>query len=325
MKIQDIGGEFALIDRLSRIASAQDPDLIAGIGDDAAVIRVAPEPAPYLLVTTDMLVAQRHFNTQWATAEQIGIKAAECNVSDIAAMGGTPTWMFISLVLAKETTVEWAEGLYRGLTGSCQQHGVVVAGGDTTQGMVDTINITLLGSVPIEHLCLRSHARPGDLLMVTGPLGASAAGLALLTRNQAPSAYLRQKHLAPTCRLDAAGQIAPLVNAMIDISDGLGSEVHHMCQQSGVGALVEADRIPLHVDVQAAGKALGIDPHHFALSGGEDFELLFSISPDKADQLAQTGVAFHQIGEIPAKKNGPIFIRADGSRVPLPGGYDHFR
>lgn len=324
MKIQDIGGEFALIDRLCQLTATENPDLIAGVGDDAAVIRVAPEPAPYLLVTTDILVEQHHFDTRWATPEQVGIKAAECNLSDIAAMGGLPTWMFISLVLANDTPVAWAEGLYRGLSSSCRQYGVVVAGGDTTQGAVNTVNITLLGSVAADHLCLRSHACPGDLLMVTGTLGASAAGLALLTQSRKPSSYLSQKHLAPTCRLDVAGKLAPLVNAMIDISDGLGSEVHHICEQSNVGALVQAAKIPLHNDVKAAGKDLGIDANHFALSGGEDFELLFSISPDKMDRLTKTGVDFYRVGTITDEQSGPIMVQTDGSHIPIPGGYDHF-
>lgn len=325
MKIKDIGGEFALIHRLTKITKGGNPTLIAGVGDDAAVIQTAPGPAPYLLVTTDILVDQRHFSRQWATPEQIGFKAAECNVSDIAAMGGQPTWMFVSLVLTEETEVGWAEGLYRGLARSCRQHGIVVAGGDTTQGPTHTINIALLGTVTAESLCLRSHARPGDLLMVTGTLGASAAGLALLQRSREPTAYLRQKHLMPNCRLDAARQIAPLANAMIDISDGLGSEVHHICEQSLVGAVVEASRIPLHDDVQAAGKALNTDPIQFALSGGEDFELLFSMAPDKLDQLAQTNVTCYRVGHMVAEKGRPELIMPDGSRLPLPGGYDHFK
>ncbi len=325
MKIQDMGGEFALINRLTQIAAANDPDLIQGVGDDAAVIKIAQHPESYLLVTTDILVDARHFNTQWAAPEQIGIKAAECNVSDIAAMGGSPRWMFVSLVLTEDTPVAWAEGLYRGMAQSCQQYGIAVGGGDTTQGKTNTINITLLGWVSKENLCLRSQARPHDLLMVTGPLGGSAAGLALLIAEQQPSAYLRQKHLAPTCRLDASKQIASHANAMIDISDGLGSEVHHICEQSNVGALIEIDKIPLHDDVKAAGSTLGVDPHHFALSGGEDFELLFSISPERANQLADTGLKLHQVGKITPKENGPVLIQSDGSHIPLPGGYDHFK
>lgn len=325
MKIQDIGGEFALIDRICRIPSVQNPDLIMGVGDDAAVLRVAPDPAPYQLVTTDILVADRHFSIRWATPEQIGIKAAECNLSDIAAMGGTPTWMFVSLVLSADTSVEWAEGLYAGLARSCQNHGVVVAGGDTALGEVNTISITLLGTVPPECLCLRSHARPGDRILVTGPLGGSAAGLALLSQNREVSSYLRHKHLTPTCRLDAATSLGALANAMIDISDGLGSEVHHICNQSRVGAVVHADKIPLHADVRAAAQNLDTDPVGLALSGGEDFELLFTLSPENKEALAATGLEVHEVGVITEPDDGIVLLRSDEGPTPLPGGYDHFK
>ncbi len=325
MKIHEIGGEFALIDRLSAIAGGDHVDIVQGVGDDAAVLRVAPEPAPYLLVTTDILVEHRHFKTEWADAEQVGEKASECNVSDIAAMGGTPTWMFVSLVLAEDTQVQWAEGLYRGIARSCQRHGILVVGGDTTQGGVNTVNIALLGSVDRKNLSLRSQARPGDLLMVTGTLGASAAGLAMLLENRQPSDYLLQKHLTPRCRLDAAHLIAPLANAMIDISDGLGSEVHHICNQSKVCAEIEAAAIPLHGDVVAAGKALGIKPYQFALSGGEDFELLFTIDPQKIEALTETGLNCHPVGKITAQSDAPLLIQPDGTQIPLPGGYNHFQ
>jgi thiamine-monophosphate kinase len=325
MKIYEIGGEFALIDKLSKIIPSDHADLIAGMGDDAAVIRTAPEPAPYLLATTDILVEGRHFTRQWATPEQIGIKAAECNISDIAAMGGAPTWMFVSLVLEKETAVAWIEQLYAGICLSCKRHGVIVAGGDTAQGAANTINIALLGSVSQSHLCLRSHAQPGDLLAVTGTLGASAAALALLRRGYAPSDYLRNKHLAPTCRRDVVKTLAPAANAMIDISDGLGSEVHHICTQSRVGAEIRANAIPLHDHVKAAGEKLRMDPIQWALSGGEDFELLFSIPEEKLKILETSGLTVHRLGRITEKRNGPALVTAENGTIPLAGGYNHFK
>lgn len=325
MKIEEIGGEFALIDKLSKIIPADHVDLIAGVGDDAAVIRTAPEPAPYLLVTTDILVEGCHFTHAWAGPEQIGIKAAECNISDIAAMGGAPTWMFVSLVLRKDTAVSWVERLYAGIAFSCRRHGIIVAGGDTTEGPANTINITLLGSVSKSHLCLRSHAQPGDQLAVTGPLGASAAALALLRKGRTPSDYLRDKHLAPTCRRDVVDTIAPVANAMIDISDGLGSEVHHICTQSQVGAEIYADAVPLHDEVKAAGEVLRMDPLQWALSGGEDFELLFSIPREKMKILETSGATFFRLGRITEKQNSPVLITAEDGSMPLPGGYNHFR
>lgn len=323
--IKDIGGEFALIDQLTKITTQNHPDLIVGIGDDAAVIRTAPEPAPYLLVTTDILVEGRHFKSQWATPDLIGIKAAECNLSDIAAMGGTPTWMFISLVLNKDTDVRWVQALYSGIFSSCQRHGAIVSGGDTTQGPINTINITVLGSVAPDYLCLRSHAAPGDLLMVTGSLGASAAGLALLSKGIKPPPYLYQKHVSPSCRLDVSRKIAAFANAMIDISDGLGSEVNHICRQSMLGAEIDANDVPMHEEVRAAAELLGINPLDFAISGGEDFEILFSIQPEKQLLLKQSGLVCHPVGRLVDASKGVQLISSDGRKAPLPGGYNHFK
>jgi thiamine-monophosphate kinase len=325
MKIKDIGGEFALIDQLNRITAMYHADLIVGVGDDAAVIRTAPAPAPYLLVTTDVLVEESHFRRAWATPEQIGRKAAEVTISAIADMGGTPTWMFISLVLTEEIEMEWVRRVYAGIADSCRRHGVIVAGGDTVTGALNCINITLLGSVSENSLCLRSHARTGDLLMVTGPLGASAAALALLLKNRQTGSYLLEKHLAPTCCLEASRTLASLANAMIDISDGLGSEVHHICRQSAVGACIEAASIPLHDDVLMAARSLGKNPLEFALSGGEDFELLFSIAPERVPDLERTGLRCYPVGRIVAPAEGITLIHPDGDRSPLPGGYDHFK
>jgi thiamine-monophosphate kinase len=324
MKIREIGGEFGLIRHLAKLMPADRAEVIKGIGDDAAVLRIAPEPAPYLLVTTDLLVEDRHFRRAWSTPEQIGLKASECNMSDIAAMGGTPQWMFISIALPCDTQVEWIEGVYRGIAGSCRRHAVVLLGGDTTQGEAVTINITLLGSALSDHLCLRSDARPGDVLMVTGPLGASAAACALLHQGRQPSQYLLQKHLTPASRLDISSHIAPLANAMIDISDGLGSEVHHICEQSAVGARVDAQCIPIHDEVTAAASRLGSNPLQWALSGGEDFELLFSIAPEKLGQLRHAGLTLYEIGRITDQTDSIVLVSHEET-LTLPGGYDHFR
>lgn len=325
VEIKDIGGEFGLIGRLARLVQATDDRVVQGIGDDAAVVRVAPAPAPYLLVTTDVLVEERHFRRRWSTAEQIGEKAAECNISDIAAMGGTPLWMVASLVLPAHEGVDWVQGLYQGMHHSCRRHGITIIGGDTTQGATATISVTLLGTVPPEQLRLRSHARPGHLLAVTGPLGASAAAIALLSAGLTPSAYLMEKHRTPRCRLDVSGRIASLAAAMIDISDGLGSEVHHICTASGVGAQIDAAAIPLHPDVRAAARELDCDPLAWALSGGEDFELLFSIAPDDMARLQQTGCEIHPVGRVTDRAEGILLQGPENRRRPLPGGYDHFR
>ena len=325
MLIKDAGGEFALIERLREIVPSRHPEVLVGIGDDAAVIRINEGQNPFMLVTTDTLVADDHFNTRWAKPEQIGIKTVECNVSDIAAMGGVPTFMFVSLVLTPETTLEWTEGLYRGMADSCGRHGVITAGGDTTHGKVETISITLLGRVSPENLCLRSHAMPGYCIAVTGRLGASTAALNLLRKNLPVTSYLLEKHLTPRCRLDASQLLAPIVHAMIDISDGLASEVNHVCRQSGVGAEVFAKDIPLHPDVIDAGRTLGIPPADFALNGGEDFELLFTISPENLYKLKQTGLSYYQVGRITDRGEAAFLVTESGDKIPLKGGYNHFR
>jgi thiamine-monophosphate kinase len=324
MKIDAIGGEFALIDRLAGLAPTDHARLMVGIGDDAAVIDDSIPGGDLLLVTTDMLVENSHFRRDWATAEQVGIKSVACNASDIAAMGGAPTFMFVSLALARDTDVAWAHALYRGMAGACRRYGIVVAGGDTTHGRTITINITLLGRVAPQNLCLRSQAVVGDLLCVTGPLGGSAAGLALLTAGLDLPEYLREKHLSPGCRLDLVPAIAPLANAMIDISDGLAAEVNHICNQSVTGAEVVAADIPIHDQVRTAAGLTGKDPISFALSGGEDFELLFSIAPANWQALSEQGIHAPVVGRVTDAESGRRLRLADGSHVSLTGGYNHF-
>jgi len=324
MQIKELGGEFELIKKLTNIIPSQSKDVLLGIGDDAAVIRMPINNNQFLLITTDILVEGEHFNKSWSTPEQIGIKSIECNVSDIAAMGGVPTYLAISLVIPPSTDVEWCERLYQGFAESCNRYGIIIVGGDTTQGSAAIINITLLGSVTDKNLCLRSHAKLGDILAVTGKLGASSAGLQLLKNKLLLPPYLEKKHFTPKCRLDAAKKLAPFVNAMIDISDGLASEVNHICSNSKVGAIINEKDIPLHEDVLNAGKKLNKNANEFALKGGEDFELLFSISPSNLDKIKQTGVKFYIIGEITEPGDGCILITKSGDKCSLQGGFNHF-
>ena len=324
MHIKDIGGEFSLIERLAKQAPLTHPDLVAGIGDDAAVIGNAFPNGDYLLLTTDMLVEHSHFRRDWSSADEIGIKSVACNVSDIAAMGGRPTFMFVAIALPHDTAVEWADGLYRGMAGACRRYGVVLAGGDTTHGDHITISISLMGRVAPADLCLRRHARPGDLLCVSGAVGGAAAGLAMLAAGMAPPADLRQKHLAPDCRLDVAPLLAPRVGAMIDISDGLAAEVNHICDQSDTGAELVLTDIPIAPSVVEAATLTGRDPYEFALSGGDDYELLFSVTPQNRRQLEKQGVEVTAVGRVTDAAAGRWLRLADGRRVPLRGGYNHF-
>ncbi len=323
MNISDAGGEFALISRIENVLPVASNDVLIGIGDDAAVIRTS-KPNEYLLVTTDTLISGQHFQTEWTSAMQIGIKCAECNVSDIAAMGGKPEFMFVSLALRPETSVEWVEELYRGIATVCERYEISVLGGDTTEGPVDMISITLLGKVDSNHLCLRSHAQSGDLLAVTGELGASSAGLHLRKRDLPISRFLEEKHLTPHSRLDISGKIAPYVNAMIDISDGLASEVNHICDQSRTGALIYEEKIPMHAEVLAAAEKLGSNAVHFALYGGEDFELLFSVPSENLVRLDELDIRYYIVGEVTDQKERRNMVHSNGAKTPLDYSFHHF-
>jgi thiamine-monophosphate kinase len=239
-------------------------------------------------------------------------------------MGGIPTFMFVSMALAADTEVDWVETLFKGMAEACRHYGVVLAGGDTTHAEVATISITLLGRVSSKNLCLRSHARPGELLCVTGFLGGSAAGLAMLAAGLDPLPHLKEKHLAPDCRLDVSSMIAPLAGAMIDISDGLAAEVNHICDQSGTGAEIDVIGIPIHPSVRDAARLTGNDPLDFALSGGEDFELLFSISRENKQLLEEKGVSVSVLGRVIEAASGRILSFPSGKRISLSGGFDHF-
>ncbi|UCD57593.1 MAG: thiamine-phosphate kinase, partial [Candidatus Hydrogenedentota bacterium] len=241
MKISDIGGECALIKHLTGI-SYDDPAIIKGVGDDCAVLEYTPDK--YLLVTVDMMVENDHFSLAWHTPRQVGKKLMESNVSDIIAMGGTPRWAFISLSLTAATQVEFMDEFYRGLYDSARKHSVALIGGDTTHGRELVLNLALLGDVDKNFVRLRSYAVPGDLICVTGTLGKSEAGLRLL-QNGKNEGWLNG-HLEPQCRLEWEGRaIARYAHAMIDVSDGLGSEVAYICEESDTGGCVVWEQIPL--------------------------------------------------------------------------------
>ncbi len=322
MNIKDIGGEFALIKRVC--ADISRDSVVVGIGDDCAVLEGNEED--YLLVTTDMLVDKDHFRRDWYTPYQIGRKAMEANVSDIAAMGGRVETAFIALSLTKDINVEFMEEFYSGMKDSCQKHGFVIAGGDTTHGELFVVTITLLGKVKKTELCLRSHAKPGELICVSGDIGKSWAGLELFLAAHKPQNALQKKaindHLEPFCRMDIAANLAPYVSAMIDVSDGLASEVNHICDMSKTGAEVFKEKIPLSPSTREAGRVLGKDPYHWALSGGEDFQLIFTVPEDNFEKIAHLEPVV--VGRVLEEDKGRWLVLKDETRQPLEGGYDHF-
>jgi thiamine-monophosphate kinase len=236
-------------------------------------------------------------------------------------MGGLPLYAFISMSLRRDTTVEFMDDFYKGLMASGSRHAVTLLGGDTTHGTEYVFNLTLLGSAPPGLVRLRSMAVKGDLICVTGDLGGSTAGLKLLLQGR--KGYLKD-HLEPTCRTSAEGRaIARHAHAMIDVSDGLGSEVTHICNRSGTGARIDYAAIPLSQTTIEAARATGLDPYDFALYGGEDFELVFTIPESGLESLKGEFIDYTIVGEILDKEEG-IRLFKDGQNQPLEKGYDHF-
>ena len=331
-------GELGLIRRIREAGGGVDaPGVRVGIGDDTAVLTLSPGAA--LLATTDLVVEDVHFRRATASPRDIGWKAMAVNLSDIAAMGGSPRYALVALALPSAASVEDVDELYAGMREAAAPHGVVIVGGDTSAAADGwCIDVTLLG----EHggaPKLRSAARPGDVVAVTGTLGRSAAGLALLeggeaTRAGLPAdvvAELTRAHLRPCARVTEGrwlGERAD-VHAMMDMSDGLASDLAHICRESGVHARVHLERLPLSPAVRAAARALDRDPVDWAAAGGEDYELLLTCPAGAADALARalaaaTGTPLTVVGAIEAGTPDITWIGPDGTPVPPRRGYEHF-
>lgn len=341
MRIDQIG-EFELIERLARSLNKPGAKVIVGIGDDAAVIDVGTPD--YLLFTTDMLVENVHFSRDYATGYQIGWRAMTANISDIAAMGGIPGVAAVSLGVAGEAEVNWAEDLYKGMQELATKYGVDIIGGDTVSSPQIIINIALTGKVSISNLSLRSHAQLCDLILTTGDFGGSTAGLEILqkTAGSKQSAvgslstndvdYVVKRHLTPEPRIDASQIIArhPLCHALTDSSDGLASDLRNIGLASGVGAKVYAAQIPIHEATRKVAESANKNPLEFALHGGEDYELVFTMPSDaaldvKAEVEEKINLPVSIIGEIVPKKQGVTLNYPDGKTETLTRfGYDHF-
>ena len=320
MKMQQLG-EFGLIDRIRKMTSVPDPSWV-GIGDDCAVIPLSPEtggaPASDLLVSTDMLVEGTHFLMEDISPRQLGWKSAAVNISDIAAMGGKPIVTFLSLALPKTLPEQWMQEFMEGYNGISEKYGAALLGGDTTCSPDRIcINVAVLGTCPRGKARLRSAARPGDLVCVTGTLGDSAAGLRLILGGQKGAApRLMDRHYTPTPRVEEGLALSclPGVHAMMDISDGVGSDLRHILDESGVGARIDTGKLPISKELQALCSEKGWDPKELALSGGEDYELLFTMDPQETPDIPYT-----VIGEITAN---PTVTWEGGSRDYM--GYKHF-
>ena len=318
MQIKNLGGEFGLIDRIKKKIKIKDKNVVKGIGDDAAAIDIYGKNL--LLLTTDTLVEDDHFSLKFSTHKQIGMKAIEQNVSDIAAMGGLPSYAMVSLSLPKDTDAKFVDDLYGGLLKKAKKYGIGIVGGNISHSMQVVINVSLVGFVEKKMIVPRSGARVGDLVMCSGDVGKSAAGLELLRKGMNGKSV--KFHLEPRCRLDLARKLAKIgINSMIDVSDGVSPEVRHICEESNAGAIIYADMIPISKSTIADSKKAGKDALDLALHGGEDFELIFTAGKDKLNKIEKLGAFV--IGEIVGKEKG-IMLLKEGRLLELKGGFDHF-
>lgn len=326
-------GEFGLIERIRGRYRYQDEEVVVGIGDDCAVLR---RGNILEVITTDCLVEGSHYKDNWLTMRDVGWKALAVNVSDIAAVGGTPKHALVTLFLPDSLTVKDVDELYDGLDECCRLTGVSIVGGDIvrTEGPF-AISVTLAGSCERDEIVLRSGARPGDLLVVTGWLGEASIGLGYLESGKAGSlnqAAMRciERFKRPMPRLPESrrliGRLSP--TAMIDLSDGLLSDLWHILEASGVGARLDADLIPIG---QAVLDFYGSYEEALskAISGGEDYELLFAIPPGLKGELEkveqQINLKLTCIGEITKKPESVRLKKGDAEHSLERGGFDHFK
>jgi len=307
--------EFEVIGRISALLPPAPPEVLVPLGDDCAVLKIGDRK---WVAASDMLVSGHHFKG-WATPEDVGYKAVAVNASDVAAMGGTPGFVLTSAGAPDaETTLRCFEGVIE----ACERFGVYPLGGDTTRSDALTVDVAILGELAT-HPVLRSGARPGDLLAVTGELGASAAGLLALERGMTGQERLIRRCLRPTPRLEAGRVAAGLgADAMIDLSDGLASDLRHVCDRSGVGCIVDLDLLPIKDDTRVLAKSLGRDPELLAATGGEDYELLICAPEPVLDTMAESvRVPLTVIGEIAM---GDIRFRRVNEPVEGLSGWNHF-
>lgn len=336
MKISELG-EFALIDRVAQRIPAYRKDVLVGVGDDVAVLRLDGERCQ--LATCDSQVEGAHFAYGATSPYDLGRKAAAVNLSDIAAKGGTPQHFLVSLALGPDTEVSWVEALYDGLREEAERYDADVVGGNMsrTRGPI-VVDLFLLGEVKVEELLLRSGARAGDVVLVTGWLGDSAAGQALLLQPDLPLDEEETERIlaaatTPVPRVweGRAIAISRLATAMIDLSDGLSSDIGHICERSGVGVRLWAERLPISGSARRVAALTGRAEWALALQGGEDYELCFTAPPAAAEDLAglveqATGTAVTSVGEVLPEEAGRWVRLLDGEEIPLTGeGWDHFR
>lgn len=330
MQIKKLG-EFGLIEKIARSAAVSDPQVVKAIGDDAAVVSLDRKAC--LLITTDILKEGIHFKKEFSSPYVLGKKCLAVNLSDIAAMGGTPQYYVVSIAIPPHTQYGFIRDLYRGMNAQARRFGVQLLGGDTTASQDSlVISITLLGRAQKRHVLYRHGASPGDLIFATGTLGDAALGLMLLEkRGTSAHSVLVQRHIDPQPRIEAGKALAcsRAASAMMDISDGLAGDLRHIMKQSMVGARIFLDRLPLSAAYRRQCPQLSADMYLPALSGGEDYELLFT-APQRNEKRIQSlagklRLPMTCIGEITDTKQGLTVLDERGKKVLLrKTGFRHF-
>lgn len=323
MKLSDIG-EFGLIERLRSLVG-EAPTGEFWVGDDAAVLRA---PAGTILFTGDLLVEGVHFDLELTGPVDLGYKAIAVNISDVAAMGGTPRRALVLLGVRPGFEYEWFESLYEGMRQCSEAFDMAVVGGDVSRSDCLVLGVCLIGNPAGRLVVERRGARVGDAVCVTGTLGASAAGYRLLRAGSKERPDLLEAHLRPTPRVREVEALRrSLPTSMIDVSDGFAADLLHICEESKVGVLIDASRLPL-IDLE--GMDLDRDPLDLALSGGEDYELIFTIPKSRAERAVleveeKTGTRVSVVGEVTASDRGRVLVQ-DGVSKPLEAvGWDHLK
>lgn len=324
--------EKQILDELrARYGKARVRGLRLGIGDDAALLR--SRAGCELVVTTDLFLEQVHFRREWTSARNAGSKAAARALSDIAAMGAIPRFVFLSLAVPRRLSGRWLEEFFRGALALSRRFAVALAGGDLASSP-DRVVLDVVGVGEVERgrALLRSGARPGDAIFVTGTLGLARLGLEFLRRRAIRFAPLRaalRAHLTPSPRCSVGRYLVrrQLATAAIDLSDGLSTDLHHLCEESGVGASIDASRIPIATIPADVRDRFGLDPLNLALHGGEDYELLFTVPRAKASRVPRLilGVSLTRIGEVTRERDVMLVAPSDRNLRLRPLGFDHFR